>query len=169
MGDLGLPSRHSGKVSACQSRKSKRHGFDPWSVRSPEVGNGSPLHFFWPGESQGQRILAGYSPYGNKESDTIEHTHTNREINILFSHLANYWKRSAHFQDWTIFKRVKGCNKLVKVEYSTHARADSSCPCLWTFTEIHSEPLSSYSCPKPKYLIETAFLHKTNSVSLFFH
>ena len=34
---------------------------------------------FLPGEFHGQRILAGYSPWGHKESDTTErltHTHT---------------------------------------------------------------------------------------------
>ena len=30
-------------------------------------GNGNPLQFL-PGESQGQRSLAGYSPWGHKES-----------------------------------------------------------------------------------------------------
>ena len=29
---------------------------------------------FWPGESHGQRSLAGYSPWGHKESDTTEVT-----------------------------------------------------------------------------------------------
>ena len=28
----------------------------------------------WPGESHGQRSLAGYSPWGHKESDTTKHT-----------------------------------------------------------------------------------------------
>ena len=27
---------------------------------------------FWPGEFHGQRSLAGYSPWGRKESDTTE-------------------------------------------------------------------------------------------------
>ena len=31
---------------------------------------------FLPGESHVQRSLAGYSPWGHKESDTTEHTHT---------------------------------------------------------------------------------------------
>ena len=33
-----------------------------------------PTPVFLPGESQGQRSLAGYSPWGHKESDTIEYT-----------------------------------------------------------------------------------------------
>ena len=31
---------------------------------------------FLPGKPHGQRSLAGYSPWGLKESDTTEHTHT---------------------------------------------------------------------------------------------
>ena len=31
---------------------------------------------FLPGESHVQRSQAGYSPWGHKESDTTEHTHT---------------------------------------------------------------------------------------------
>ena len=37
-----------------------------------------PTPVFLPGESHGQRSLAGYSPWGHKESDTTEvteHTH----------------------------------------------------------------------------------------------
>ena len=35
-----------------------------------------PTPVFLPGEFCGQRSLAGYSPWGCKESDTTEHTHT---------------------------------------------------------------------------------------------
>ena len=31
---------------------------------------------FLPGKSHGPRSLAGYSPWGHKESDTTEYTHT---------------------------------------------------------------------------------------------
>ena len=34
-----------------------------------------PTSVFLPGESHGQRSLAGYSPWGHKESDTPENTH----------------------------------------------------------------------------------------------
>ena len=33
-----------------------------------------------PGESQGQKSLADYSPWGRKESDTTEHTHEFNKI-----------------------------------------------------------------------------------------
>ena len=32
----------------------------------------APTPVFFPGKSQGQRSLAGYSPWGHKESDTTE-------------------------------------------------------------------------------------------------
>ena len=34
-----------------------------------------PTPVFLPGGSYGQRSLAGYSPWGHKESDWAEHTH----------------------------------------------------------------------------------------------
>ena len=39
-------------------------GSIPGSGRSPGGGNGNPLQYSWPGESCGQRSLAGYSPWG---------------------------------------------------------------------------------------------------------
>ena len=38
--------------------------------RSFEEGNGNPTLVFLPGKSHGQRSLAGYSPWGHRESDT---------------------------------------------------------------------------------------------------
>ena len=43
----------------------------PGSGRSPGEGN-EPTPVFLPGEFHGQRRLAGYSPWGLKESDTTE-------------------------------------------------------------------------------------------------
>ena len=48
-------------------------------VSCPEGRARQPTPVFLPGESQGQRSPAGYSPWGCKESDTTEvpsHTHT---------------------------------------------------------------------------------------------
>ena len=43
---------------------------------SPEVGNGNPLQCPCLGAFYGQRSLAGYSPWGRKESDTSERLST---------------------------------------------------------------------------------------------
>ena len=46
----------------------------PGSGRSSGVGNGNLTPVFLPGESHGQRSLAGYSPRACKESDATEVT-----------------------------------------------------------------------------------------------
>ena len=47
-------------------------GSIPRSWRYPGGGNGNPLRYSLPGKSHGQRSLAGYSPWGCKESDMTE-------------------------------------------------------------------------------------------------
>ena len=68
----GLPRWCSGKESTCQCRRCKRHRFDPWVGKIPWRREQLPTPVFWPGEFQGQRSLAGYSPWGCKQSDTTE-------------------------------------------------------------------------------------------------
>ena len=65
----------SGKESACQCRRCRRHGFDPWVRKSLWRRKRQPTAVFMPGESYGQRSLVGNSPGGHKESDTTEHIH----------------------------------------------------------------------------------------------
>ena len=48
--------------------------FDPWVGKIPWRRKWQPTPVFLPGESHGQRSLAGYSPWGCKESDTTEVT-----------------------------------------------------------------------------------------------
>ena len=45
--------------------------FDPWVGKIPRR-KWQPTPVFLPGGFHGQRILAGYSPWGCKESDTTE-------------------------------------------------------------------------------------------------
>ena len=71
----GLLSWLSGKESTCRCR---RHRFDPWLRKIPWNRKWQPTPVFLLGKSHGQRSLAGYSPWGCKESDTTGqlHTHT---------------------------------------------------------------------------------------------
>ena len=71
-----LKSVSSGEEFACKCRRRKRHRFNPWVWKSPWRRAWQPAPLFLPGESHGQRTLAGYSPWGNKESNTTEHTCT---------------------------------------------------------------------------------------------
>ena len=47
-------------------------GLIAWLGRSPGAGHGSPLQYSCLKIPRGQRSLAGYSPWGLKESDTTE-------------------------------------------------------------------------------------------------
>ena len=46
-----------------------RRGFDSWVRKIPWRRKWQPTPVFLPGKSQEQRGLAGYSPWGCKESD----------------------------------------------------------------------------------------------------
>ena len=65
----------SGKEPICQCRTHKRHKLDPWVGTIPWRRAWQPTPVFLPGESHGQRSLAGCSPWGCKESDTTERLH----------------------------------------------------------------------------------------------
>ena len=67
------------KKSACQYRRHRRRGFDPW-VEISWRRKWQSIPVFLPGESLGQRSLAGYSSWGHKESDKTEHARTHTHI-----------------------------------------------------------------------------------------
>ena len=71
-----LPRRCSGKESTCQCRRPKRPMFNPWVGKILWRRKCQPTSVVLSGESHGQRSHAGYSPWGCKESDKTEHTHT---------------------------------------------------------------------------------------------
>ena len=70
----GFPGGASGKEPACQCRRYKRCWLDPWIRKIPWKRAWQPTSVFMPGESYGQKSLAGYSPWGRKESDRTEMT-----------------------------------------------------------------------------------------------
>ena len=68
----GFSAGASGKKHVCQCRRHKRWGFNPWLGKIPWRRAWQPTPVFLPGESHGQRNLAGYGPEGCKELDTTE-------------------------------------------------------------------------------------------------
>ena len=58
----GFPGGTSGKEPACQHRRLKRCGFDPWVGKIPWRRKWQPTPVFLPGEPHGQRSLAGCGP-----------------------------------------------------------------------------------------------------------
>ena len=69
-----FPHGASGKEPACQYRRQKRCGYDPWVWTIPWRRKWQPTPVFLPGKFHGQKRLMGYSPLGPKESDTTEVT-----------------------------------------------------------------------------------------------
>ena len=65
----------SGIESGCQCRRHRRHGFDPWLRKILWCKKWQTKPVFLPGEFYGQRSIAGYSPWGSKESDMTGYTH----------------------------------------------------------------------------------------------
>ena len=66
---MGLPCSSKGKESACMQRRRPR--FDPWVGKILWRREWQPTPVFLPGESHGQRSLAGYSPWDCKESERL--------------------------------------------------------------------------------------------------
>ena len=68
----------------------------PRSGRSSGGGNGNPV--FLPEKFRGQRSLAGYSPWGCKESDTVEQlsTHIHLSSVYLSTYLSVYLHTTQH-------------------------------------------------------------------------
>ena len=62
----GIPSQLVSKGSACNA------GDPSWVVKILWKRKWQPTPVFLPGESQGQRSLAGYSPWGSQELDMTE-------------------------------------------------------------------------------------------------
>ena len=67
----GFSGGANGKESACQCRS---HGFNPWVRKITWRRKWQPTSVFLPGESHGQRSLAGCSPCGHRELATAEHS-----------------------------------------------------------------------------------------------
>ena len=68
----GFPGDASDKEAACQYKEYKRHAFDPWIGKIPWSRKWHCFPVLLLGKFHGQRILAGYSPWNHKESDTTE-------------------------------------------------------------------------------------------------
>ena len=63
----GLPRWLSGEESACQCRRCRRRGFDPWVGKIPWRRKWQPTPVFLPAKFHGQRSLVSYSPWGHKQ------------------------------------------------------------------------------------------------------
>ena len=67
-----FPGGINGKESSCQCKRHRRHRFNLWVRKVPGGGGNGNTPVFLPEESQGQRSLMGYRPWGHEESDRTE-------------------------------------------------------------------------------------------------
>ena len=82
----GFPTDTCAKEYACQCRRHKRRGFNPWVGKIPQSRAWQATPVFLAGESHGQRSLVGYSLQGHKEQDTTEVTqHTRTHAHYSYS------------------------------------------------------------------------------------
>ena len=65
--------------SVCQCRRQKRFRFDPWLGKIPWSRKWQPTPVLLSVKSHGQRRLMGYSPWGSKDLDMTECTHTHTQ------------------------------------------------------------------------------------------
>ena len=73
---MGFSGGRVVKKPACQFRRHRRRGFDPWVRKIPWRKEWQLIPVFLPGEFHAQRSLAGFSPWGCTELYTTEHAYT---------------------------------------------------------------------------------------------
>ena len=94
----------SSKESSCQFKRLRRHRFYPWVRKISWRKAWQPTPLFLPGESHGQRSLAGYSPQGHKELETLneaEHVQVVQwsRIPLPMLETQEMWLRSPQWED----------------------------------------------------------------------
>ena len=72
----------------------RRPRFDSWVGKILWSRKWQPTPVFFRGESHGQRSLVGYSPWGSKESGTIEQLTLSWHLNFIFLGWGNIFGKS---------------------------------------------------------------------------
>ena len=99
-----FPAGTSGKEPACQGRRCKRPGFDPWVRKIPWKRAWQLTPVFLLGESHGHGGLVGYSPWGCKESSDLAHMVQNRPASRLTEHnFSDYFSCFMNEQIWNLY------------------------------------------------------------------
>ena len=71
--DRGFPAGSMVKNPPAKTGDTGDSSFDPWVGKIPWRREWQPTPVFLPGESHGQRSLVGYSPWGPKETEQLNH------------------------------------------------------------------------------------------------
>ena len=120
-----FPGGSDCKEPACQCRRHRRLRLDPWVGKIPWRREWQPTPVSLPGESHGQRSLAGYSLWGRKESDMTE------RLTLSFSLSAKMKPRNPlqHGQFILIYQNSTShsCIQQIFVKYLLGARHCNGC------------------------------------------
>ena len=90
---LTLKLYKDGLMSLSSCLQCRRLEFDPWVGKIPWRRKWHPIPVLLPGKFHGQKSLAGYGPWGCKESDTTELLHL---MSFIESQDKN-WNTYKHF------------------------------------------------------------------------
>ena len=107
-----FPRWLSSKESACQCRRHRRCRFNPW-VRKIPWRRKWQLPWVLPGKFHGQRSLAGYRPWGRKESDIAKWLSMHWVLTCARHWLTFAWFTSVNFQNNFLSPTKVGRNWLV--------------------------------------------------------
>ena len=88
---LKISQLDRGKESACQCRRPR---LDPWVGKIPWRREWLPTPVCSPGESHGERSLAGHSPWGHRESNPLPLP--KKAAPYSFLHLGVQFRRTQH-------------------------------------------------------------------------
>ena len=107
-----------------------RPGFHPWVRKIPWRRKWQPTPVLLPGKSHGQS-LAGYSPWGHKESDTTEWLH-------FHFHYKSFNLQLWYVSCWEDYSEWLGKGTIAELkEYWTY-KTNSTCRFNWRFTSLYS-------------------------------
>ena len=70
----GFPGGAVGKESACNARRHRRCGFNPWVGKSPGGEHGNPFQYFYLENPMDRGVWWVNSPWDRKELDMTEAT-----------------------------------------------------------------------------------------------
>ena len=127
--------------------------FDPWVGKIPWSRKRQSTLALLPRKSHGQRSLAGYSPWGHKESDTTESLNNSSNRALLSpapslgwraapppAHSAPWLLRSVSNISWTPLSVLKPCPKSIWPWVSPSQNGN------WILTEVPALPVGSLYC-----------------------
>ena len=94
---LGFPGSTVVRNLPASAGDARDTGFNAWVGKIPWSRKWQPTPVFLPGKFHGQRSLAGYSPWGHRESDTTEHECGHIMLCSLCTHFVE-----CSLYDWTL-------------------------------------------------------------------